>query len=171
MRYSLIKLFVVIASFRGAVDDHFVAFCGILKTHPVLYCTMTFPTVCTVLYCTRCIVLCNDSCACFFTSILCLFVCTVPAPSPQIGLGPPKGYTISSHTFLVEEKPIMSFSCSVYEFRLKIFLAWITKWRSLWLSPCKVFWMSSCLVWVEQPCIGSHRHSGPEFPPGTLCTK
>ena len=28
---------------------------------------------------------------------------------------------MSSHTFLVEEKPIMSFSCSVYEIQTQIF--------------------------------------------------
>ena len=47
MRYSFITLFVVIASFRGAEDRGrpFLSFCDILKTHPVLYCIMTFSTV------------------------------------------------------------------------------------------------------------------------------
>ena len=34
---------------------------------------------------------------------------------------------ISSDTFLVEEKPVMSLSCSVYEIQTQKILAWITK--------------------------------------------
>ena len=46
---------------------------------------------------------------------------------------------ISSDTFLVKEKPVMSLSCSVYEIQTQKILAWITKWRSLWLSPYNLF--------------------------------
>ena len=40
---------------------------------------------------------------------------------------------------MVEEKPVMSLSCSVYEIQTQKILAWITKWRSLWLSPYNLF--------------------------------
>ena len=48
-----------------------------------MYSTVQYCTVLAVLYCTL-----------YCTHAL-MHSCTVPAPSPQIGLGPPKGYTIA----------------------------------------------------------------------------
>ena len=51
---------------------------------------MTFPTVCTVQYSTVLAVLCT-AVLCTHALMHCISI-HLPAPSPQIGLGPPKGY-------------------------------------------------------------------------------
>ena len=61
MRYSLLTLFVVIASLRGAEDDHFCHFVTFWKHTQYFIVLWHFPRyvqycVYTVLYCTRCTV-------------------------------------------------------------------------------------------------------------------